>query len=245
MDLAYGNIGMATNRLIALLLALTGLTLEAASPPLYPSFPAFLGTNGIVIRTNRASNFVQVDGANITNTFSFLSGSTNILQLSVQAAKLPMTNYPGIDAGWQDWELVYYETNAEGARVTLSSQWQCVIPPDYATNTMKLRIATTLLSTNGPNSSNTIFGVSFLRAASGSGVDLHTNLFGFTSWGTNTWAAVFDGTNKVQTMVIATGTNSALSASDVALIKISRDAANDTYGGATAVVGLQLEYTRP
>jgi len=211
-------------------------------------------TNGVSVGFGTNFNFTTgvtgyLSGSTLTlgvNSSSTLGiGTTNFLNLSVQAAKLPNTNYPGIDAGWQSWELVYYETNDIGTRTTLNSTFQFLVPPDYATNTMRLRIMSTLLTTNGPNTSNTIFQASCLRAASGSGIDLHTNLFGTIAKGTNTWSASFDGTNKVQVLVIDLGTNSMLAQGDLAILKLGREAATDTFDGPTAVVGLQLEYTRP
>jgi hypothetical protein len=174
-----------------------------------------------------------------------LSGTTNFMNLSVQAAKLPATNYPGIDAGWQAWETVYAETNAEGSRVNLSASWQLMVPPDYTTNSLSLLINYSLLNTNGPNTSNVIFGASCLAIRSGTTNNVHTNLFGFTAWGTNDWIAKYDGTNIVTNLVVNLGTNSAIKAGDMAVLKVSRDSVNDTFGGAIAVHGLQLYYTRP
>lgn len=181
----------------------------------------------------------------ITNVVgSVQAGSTNILQLSVQAAKLPATNYPGIDAGWQDWELLYYKTNAEGSISILNASWQFIVPQDYATNSLKVRVYSFLSTTNGPNASNTIFRASVLRATPSDSTDLHIGSFGSAARGTNTWSASGAGTNKVQSLVIATGTNSLLSAGDLCILKLDRDATTDTFGGVTAVIGLQLEYTR-
>lgn len=180
----------------------------------------------------------------VLNAVTNLAGTTNFINLSVQAAKLPSTNYPGIDAGWQDWETIYYETNAEGSRVNLEASWQFMVPPDYATNSMQLLINYSLLGTNGPNTSNVIFGVSCLAIRSGTTNNVHTNLFGSTAWGTNNWIAKYDGTNIVTNLVISLGTNSGLKAYDLNILKLTRDALNDTYGGAAAVHGLQLIYTR-
>jgi len=190
------------------------------------------------------TNFVTGE-VTISSIGATLSGTTNVFNLSVQAAKLPFTNYPSIDGGWDSWESVYFETNAEGSRANLTANYQLMVPADYATNSLSLLINYSLLATNGPNTSNVIFGASILVARSGTTNNVHTNLFGFTAWGTNDWIAKYDGTNIVTNLLINLGTNAGIKARDLATIKIQRDAVNDTYGGHVAVHGLQLEYTRP
>ena len=175
---------------------------------------------------------------------SILSGTTNFMNLSVQAAKLPATNYPSIDAGWQAWETIYYETNDVGNRANLNASWQFIAPPDYTTNSLQLLVTYSLLNTNGPNTSNVIFGASAMVARSGTTNNVHTNAFGFTAWGTNDWIAKYDGTNIVTNLVINLGTNAALKALDLSVLKLERNAVNDTFGGAVAIHGLQLQYLR-
>jgi len=208
------------------------------------------GSNLVVVLSG-TNTFVTMTSTNGTNFYTVNStasggviGTTNFMNLSVQAAKLPATNYPGIDAGWQAWETVYYETNAEGARVTLEANWQFMVPHDYSTNSLQLLINYSLLATNGPNASNVIFGVSCNPIRSGTTNNVHTNGFGFTAWGTNDWIAKYDGTNIVTNLVINLGTNAAFKALDLSVLKLSRDAVNDTYGGAVSVHALQLMYTR-
>jgi len=190
--------------------------------------------------TPNGSNYViaSTGGSGIggTNVFEFIN-------LSVQAGKLPFTNYPSIDGGWQGWETVYFETNAEGARANLSANWQFMVPPDYTSNTMSVLLNYSLLGTNGPNVSNVIWGVSVLPIRSGTTNNFHTNLFGFTVYGTNDWIPKYDGTNITTNIVISLGTNAALYLVDLALVKIERVALGDTYGGAVALQGIQLQYT--
>jgi len=193
--------------------------------------------------SNGLAGFVLIV-SNSLFTSTTIVGKTNFINLSPQAAKLPSTNYPGIDAGWQAWETVYYETNAEGNRASLEANWQFVVPPDFATNSMQLLINYSLLATNGPNTSNVIFGVSCIPVRSGTTNNVHTNSFGFTAWGTNNWIAKYDGTNIVTNLVISLGTNAAIMLQDLCILRLSRDAVNDTYGGAASVHALQLMYTR-
>jgi hypothetical protein len=206
------------------------------------SWPSAQGAAATVLTNDGAGNLGW--GA-VSATGGGLSGTTNFMNLSVQAAKLPVTNYPAIDAGWQAWETVYAETNAEGARVNTSAAWQFVVPADYATNTLKLLINYSLSSTNGPNTSNVVFGVSILQVRSGTTNNVHTNLFGSIVRGSNNWIAKYDGTNIVTNLVIDLGVNSLLMPRDVGVLKLERFPTEDTYGGAVAVHGLQLEYTRP
>lgn len=202
-------------------------------------FPGSQGAAGTVLTNNGSGTLGWGSGG------SSFTGSTNFMNLSVQAAKLPTTNYPGIDAGWQAWETVYAETNAEGSRATLNASWQFMVPPDYATNSLKLLINYSLLNTNGPNVSNVVWGASVLVARSGTTNNIHTNLFGSVVKGSNDWIAKYDGTNYVTNLVLNLDTSSLLMPRDVAVLKVERYATEDTYGGAVALHGLQAEYTRP
>lgn len=221
------------------------------------------------IPTNAMSGNVMVDppwvsgvsaGANVTITTNsshvvtisiptpatgILSGTTNFMNLSVQAIKLPATNMPSIDGSWTGWETVFAETNAEGSRATLGGNYQFMVPTDYATNSLKLLINYSLLGTNGPNTSNVVWGASILPVRSGTTNNVHTNLFGTTVKGSNDWIAKYDGTNIVTNLVLDLSVNSLLMPRDLSIIKIERFATEDTYGGAVALHGLQLEYTRP
>ena len=206
------------------------------------TWPASQGVAQTVLTNDGTGN---LGWGTATTAVNPLSGSTNFMNLSVQAAKLPVTNYPAIDAGWQAWETVYAETNAEGIRVSTSAAWQFVVPADYATNSLKLLINYSLSSTNGPNTSNVVFGASILQIRSGTTNNVHTNLFGSIVRGSNDWIAKYDGTNIVTNLVIDLGVNSLLMPRDVGVLKLERFPTEDTYGGAVAVHGLQLEYTRP
>jgi hypothetical protein len=196
--------------------------------------------------TSGVTGFVSSTTANLGVNFSSVSlvGSTNTLNLSVQAGKLPTANYPTIDASWNDWELVYYQTNDAGTKSSIASSWQFVVPPDYTTNTMNVRLVSTLTVTNGPNSSNVIWGVSFFRVSDAGTNDLHNLTFGPELLVTNTWTASPTATNLVKYAFAVCGTNSALSAKDLAIIKVARKGDTDTAIAPSALVGLQLEYTR-
>ena len=200
------------------------------------------GTAGQVLTSTGSG----INWSNAASGSGSLSGSTNFVQLSVQAANRYTTNYPGIDSSWPERELVYYKTNAEGAIASLVGTWNWLVPKDYATNSLNVILLSSLVVTNGPNTSNTIFRVSVAKSTPGSGVDIHAITFGTAVAGTNTWTASAAVTNNQQSVQINLGTASLLKAGDMAVIKIDRDAANDTFGGPTALNGqVQLEYTRP
>jgi hypothetical protein len=205
------------------------------------SWPSAQGAAQTVLTNDGSGNLGW--GA-VTGGSGLLSGTTNFFNLSVQAAKVGVTNYPAFNNGYDAWETTYYETNAEGSRAVLGANWQFMVPDDYTTNSLQLLINYSILNTNGPNTSNVIFGASVLVGRSGTTNNIRTNLFGFTAWGTNDWIAKYDGTNYVTNLVINLGTNAALKAGDLSVLKVQRDAINDTYGGPVSIHGLQLKYVR-
>jgi len=212
-------------------------TLVISNANVYPIEP---GTN-IVFVTN--GGIVTIHGT-ATGSGSGSTVRTNFINLSVQAAKGLVTNYPAFNNGYSAWETVFYETNAEGSRAVLEATWQFMVPHDYVTNTLQLLINYSLQTTNGPNTSNVIWGASFLLAGrSGTTNNIRTNLFGFTGWGTNEHPGKYDGTNYTTNMLISLGTNAGIQAYDLAVMKLRRDAINDTFGGVASIHGLQLMYT--
>ncbi len=182
----------------------------------------------------------------ITSHVATLTGTTNFINLSVQAAKLPGNDNPAVGSGYKNWELVYYKTNNLGIITNLSANWQFVVPPDYATNSLQLYFQQMILQTNGVSTSNTIFSASIWKSTPGDSVDVHTNeMYGAGVSVTNEWAASTSGTNRLQTSLISFGTNAPIQAGDFAVLRLSRGATNDTYRWEAAVVGMQLWYTRP
>lgn len=187
---------------------------------------------------------IVITTSNFLFTATSLTGTTNFMNFSVQAAKLPATNYPGIDGGNQNWEVLYYHTNAENGVTDTSAAWQFVLAPDYLTNSAKLHIQHTLLEQNGPNTSNVIWAARCVRSHSGDGVDLHSSAFGVTTYATQTWSSAIIA-NAQQDVVMDIGTNWMLQAGDFVLLQLTRNTTNDTYRKkAVGLVGLQLEYAR-
>lgn len=191
------------------------------------------------------TNLVNGITNSLATTSYVFSVIGNYMSLSVQAAKLPSTNYPAIDAGWQNWELIYYPTNSEGFTNSLGATWQFVVPLNYFTNNMKVYGQNILLTTNGPTSTNIYWRASFLRATSGDSTDVHVGSFGSSVTVTQTWAASATGTNKMQSFLIDMGTSSLLQANDFSILKLERvnDVADtNQFKGSTSLIGLQLRY---
>lgn len=172
--------------------------------------------------------------------------ATNFINLSVQAAKLPGNDNPAVGSGYKNWELVYYKTNVAGTISALSANWQFVVPPDYATNSLQLYMQQMILQTNGPATSNTIFCASIFKSTPGDSIDIHTNVtFNSEVCVTNTWSASTSGTNILQTSLFSFGANAPVKAGDFVVLNLKRNGTNDTYGWEAAVVGMQLLYARP
>lgn len=204
-----------------------------------------LANSGAITVTSNGLLNIIVTTSNFLFTSSSLTGTTNFMNFSVQAAKLPATNYPGIDGGNTGWEVLYYHTNAENAVANLSAVWQFVVPPDYATNTGKLHVQHMLLATNGPNSSNVVWTVDCVRSHSGDNVNLHSASFGTQVSGTNVWAQSSTIVFAHRDVVINLDTNLMWQAGDLVFMRLTRNLTNDTYRNTgVGLVGMQLEYTR-
>src|SRR6185436_7176221 len=142
------------------------------------------------------------------------------------------------------WELQFPRTNVAGGDIALSANWQFVVPNDYATNTMSLRLIHSITATNGPNSSNVVWRASFLHSESGSTTDLRVGSFGTAYLVTNTWAACYNCTNQIAINTIAFTNQSGLSPNGFGILKLERVSTSDTYVGAAALVGVTLEYVK-
>ena len=151
---------------------------------------------------------------------------------------------PAFDGSYQSWELQFPRTNVAGGDIALSANWQFVVPNDYTTNTMSLRLIHSITATNGPNSSNVVWRASFLHSESGSTTDLRVGSFGTAYLVTNTWAACYNCTNQIAINTIAFTNQSGLSPNGFGILKLERVSTSDTYVGAAALVGVTLEYVK-
>jgi hypothetical protein len=182
----------------------------------------------------------------VTNYVNNIQLRTNFINLSVQAAKLPGNDNASIGSGFKQWELTFYKTNVSGNVAPLAATWQFVVPPDYATNSLRLYLQQMILATNGPATSNTIFGAAIWKSTPGDSKDLHTNsIYETELYVTNTWSASNSGTNILQSSVINFSGSAPVQIGDLVVLRLTRIATNDTYLGAVAVPGLQLLYARP
>jgi len=166
---------------------------------------------------------------------------SQIYPLMVQSAWRPSTNMPTLEAGYQGWELQFHRTNAAGANVNLYSHWHFTTPTNYVTNSLQLRLWSTILSTNGPNNSNVIWRAQILRGGATGTNDIRVGAFASSESVTQTWTQTYFGTNLAQTAVI-TCTNGNIGAGDFGILKLTRDNVNDTYTGSSSLVGAQLEF---
>jgi hypothetical protein len=213
-----------------------------------PASPILTNLAGTGALTNAPwTNSYQTASPTLTNLAGTgaVTNRGGTLWLPVQSAHLPSTNAAMIDGGWRNWELVFARTNPVGSNVSISASWQFPLPADYVSNSMTFRVLSTLLSTNGPNTSNVIFRASVVAATPGGSTDVRVTALGSTVSGTNSWTQSVSNTNKVQAVTInmAGNTGSAI-AGDWIYLQLDRDNVNDTFVGASAVVGLSLEYTR-
>ena len=171
---------------------------------------------------------------------------TNFIQLQVQSAKLPQTNAPFLDSRYLAWEIQFPRTNNAGSPAVHSASWQFLVPPDYATNSLKVRLLTTVLDTSdGSGTDGIIWRASILRGTPGADTNVRTASFGPAVSGTNLWLTSPDIPNRLQTLTLDLGTNSLLAPGDWAVLKIERNATEDTHEGVSALLGLGLEYTHP
>jgi hypothetical protein len=183
------------------------------------------------------------DGVQLRWTGAFGYGAIPLL---VQQAVFPSTNFARLDLGFDAPELVLTKTNAEGVwGVPTSVKYSFILPPDYKSNTLTVRLNSTLLATNGPNTSNTIFRVSMKAVNPGTTNKLRTWPFDTAVSVTNVWSPGATTDDQVQVIVASlTNVTSSASAGAACVLKIDRDAANDGFGGATAVVNISPEYIK-
>lgn len=181
---------------------------------------------------------------NLSGTGAVTSRTAQVL-LPLPLARLPATNYPTLASGFQGAELHFARTNFEGGAVPVSCRWQAVLPPDYVSNTLAAVLHSTITATNGPNSSNVIWRVNVAAFPSGATNDFRLWPGGTQVSGTNTWSASATGTNQVQTLTVdLAGNTDGAQAGALVLVSVDRNCTNDTYVGASALVGAELRYTR-
>jgi hypothetical protein len=185
---------------------------------------------------------LTVNGA-INGTSNFIYGTVPLL---VQHAVFPTTNFARLDLGNDAPELVLTKSNAAGVwGVATGARYSFILPPDYKSNTLIVRLNSTLLATNGPNNSNTIFRVSMKAVNPGTTNKLRTTPFDTAVSVTNVWSPGASSDDLVQVIVASlTNVTSGAQSGAKCVLKIDRDAANDGFGWDTAVVDFSPEYIK-
>jgi len=181
---------------------------------------------------------------NISGTGAVTSRTAQVV-LPLDGVRLPSTNYPLVATGWRGPELWFSRTNFEGTAVAVSALWQTILPPDYVSNTLAAVVHSTITATNGPNSSNVIWRVNIAAFPNGATNDVRLWTGGSQVSATTTWSASATGTNRVQTATLdLNGNTDGAQAGSLVYVSLDRDVGTDTYVGASAVVGMELRYTR-
>lgn len=156
----------------------------------------------------------------------------------VQNAKLPTSNPARIDAGDQNWRLLFDPATSQ------SGIWQFVMPQDYASVIgCSIRLLFTMNTTQ--SGTNAVIWRTYLMADTpGDAEDINSSGFGSANSGTSTLLNN-QTAGYVRSILIAQTNDDSLSAGDIVQLKIDRDAANgsDTATGDAELVGILLEYT--
>lgn len=178
-----------------------------------------------------ASGF-RVITTNDTGSFSTSSTPSGFYPLQIQGAKLPTGSPARIDAGENNWRLLF----ASGA--VQSASWQFIMPPAYTTG-LQARIHFTMNS--GQSGTKTVVWnlYSFSSQPNSDSVDINTKPFSINS-GTHTLANN-QSSGLLREQVISL-TNYTGLANHFTTIKLERSGTVDTSVGDAEVLGLNLEY---
>ena len=159
--------------------------------------------------------------------------ATGTIILPIQGAKLPTSNAALIDAGEQNWRLLFPDST------DYSCSWQFRMPQDYSTG---LKAFIQYSTHTGTNSGKVAFEVGVFAVTPGDSEDINTAAVYVVNSGNHT-APTTVGILK-EMAIGCTGADS-LAANDYVRIKLARDAddaANDTLTGHVEVVSFTLEY---
>lgn len=158
--------------------------------------------------------------------------ATGTVILPVQSAKLPGTNPAAIDAGENNWRLLFDAATDE------SCLWQFRMPTNYSSAPV-LKIQ---YSMNSATSGAVYFQASVMAVSDGDAADINTDSYDTANSGN----ATVPGTAGYLDEISITLTNAdSVAANDLCKIKLNRDAdnASDTAAGDAEVVAVSFEYT--
>ncbi len=161
-----------------------------------------------------------------------------VIHMLVQNAKLPASNPARIDAGDQNWRLLFDPATSQ------SAIWQFVMPQDFASViAFSVRLLFTMASTQ--SGTNAVIWRTYIMAiTAGDNEDINSNGFDSANSGTATLTNNLTA-GYVQSISITQTNKDSLSGGDIVQFKIDRDAAagGDTATGDAELVGILLEYT--
>jgi hypothetical protein len=223
-----GNVGIGTATPRGVLIVSTG---NVGIGTLDPVGGLAVMSGNVGIGTWSPTALLEVKGA-----VKFSSGPVTraYQQLWVQSAKLPTTNAARIDAGENNWRLLFDPTTSQ------SALWQMVLPQDYAsTSSPQLRVLYTM---NSATAGNVIFRASVMAVTAGDAADINTDSYDTTN--TSATTTVPGTAGFLDSIVISLSNMDSAAAGDLLKIKLDRDAATDTAAGDAEVVGVVLEYTK-
>ncbi len=160
-------------------------------------------------------------------------GATATIILPVQAAKLPTSNAPGIDAGEGNWRLLFDDTTDESCR------WQFRMPANYASGlTAKIQFS---LAATAAGIDTVAFQVGVMAVTDGDAADIVTDSFDTTN--DATLALENNQTAGYLREISITLTNAdSLAAGDYVKIQINRDVSADDVVGDLEVVAVSIEF---
>lgn len=198
------------------------------------------GTVPVATTNGRLTN-----GGATGTELGYLSGVTSAIQtqlgnkayrsinLPVQSAKLPATNPARVDAGDQNWRLLFDATTSQ------SAIWQFAMPQDYGSG-LQLRLLFSMNATQ--TGTNTVIFDGYVMAdTEGDAEDVNSNGFGAANAGTET--LVNNQTaGYLRSLVISLANADSVAAGDFVQLKIDRDVA-DSATGDVELVAISVEYT--
>lgn len=165
-------------------------------------------------------------------TASYYSYTASI-QLHPAAAKLPSTGSAVIDAGNQNWELLF-----TGSNINQSGSWQFLLPSNYV-STPAVTILTTCKTKQTGSAPTAQYFVSLLSTTN----NIVTASFDIP----NTASIVFtlsQSVNDPKKLVIPLRFSSSLAADQFVLLQVARNITSsiNTVSGSTAIVGMYFSY---
>lgn len=210
------------------------MTLSADTSVTFPTTGTLATLAGTETFTNKTLTSPTLTTPSLgVATVTSLNGKTKwdigYRDLPVQQAKLPATAPAQIDAGENNWRLLFDDTTVE------TCLWQFVLPQDYGTAPV-LRI---LYSMTSATTGSVAFDCAVMATTPGDSADINTDSYATVNATTD---AVPGTAGHLGDFTITLTNADSAAAGDLVKLKISRPA--DAVTGDMEVVGVMLEYTK-